>query len=180
MNFKVAHSIPGEVWWVLNDFISNNIDGLQGFAQCSILLNMEFERVFYKNDFASGAALLNIYMICESLKSCRELRINANLTRWRNKLGKSRSLWRLHLIRLWLFYHREPWAVQREIQRAKAWSKFLESITSVYHGIRWKWGHWRIHDVVFCVHHPPLRQRIGDKLLHCETLELCWGGCSYL
>lgn len=28
---------------------------------------MEFERVFYKNDFASGAALLNIYMICKFL-----------------------------------------------------------------------------------------------------------------
>jgi hypothetical protein len=26
---------------------------------------MEFERVFYKNDFASGAKLLNLYMICE-------------------------------------------------------------------------------------------------------------------
>ncbi|RDL39958.1 Beta-galactosidase [Venustampulla echinocandica] len=34
-----------------------------GFAQCSVLLNMEFERVFYKNNFASGATLLNIYMI---------------------------------------------------------------------------------------------------------------------
>jgi hypothetical protein len=39
---------------------------------------MEFERVFYKNDFASGAALLNIYMICESdttvllIKRCAE------------------------------------------------------------------------------------------------------------
>lgn len=34
-----------------------------GFDQCSVLLNMEFERVFYKNDFAAGAALLNLYMI---------------------------------------------------------------------------------------------------------------------
>lgn len=30
---------------------------------------MEFERVFYKNDFASGAALLNLYMICKFRKS---------------------------------------------------------------------------------------------------------------
>ncbi|EKD21737.1 uncharacterized protein L3040_004959 [Drepanopeziza brunnea f. sp. 'multigermtubi'] len=34
-----------------------------GFEQCSRLLNMEFERVFYKNDFASGVAILNLYMI---------------------------------------------------------------------------------------------------------------------
>jgi len=43
----------------------SNIDSQQGFAQCSILLNMEFERVFYKNSFAAGAALLNLYMICK-------------------------------------------------------------------------------------------------------------------
>jgi hypothetical protein len=47
----------------LHRFTANNI---QGFAQCAVLLNMEFERVFYKNDFAAGAALLNLYMICKS------------------------------------------------------------------------------------------------------------------
>lgn len=26
---------------------------------------MEFERVFYKNNFAAGVELLNIYMICK-------------------------------------------------------------------------------------------------------------------
>jgi len=30
---------------------------------------MEFERVFYKNDFAAGASLLNIYMICKSIEN---------------------------------------------------------------------------------------------------------------
>lgn len=40
-------------------------DKVQGFDQCAILLNMEFERVFYKNNFASGVELLNIYMICK-------------------------------------------------------------------------------------------------------------------
>ncbi|KAH8594370.1 glycoside hydrolase superfamily [Bisporella sp. PMI_857] len=33
-----------------------------GFAQCAELLNEEFERVFYKNNYASGVKLLNIYM----------------------------------------------------------------------------------------------------------------------
>jgi len=41
----------------------------KGFAQCSILLNNEFERVFYKNDFADAATLLNLYMICKFLPS---------------------------------------------------------------------------------------------------------------
>jgi hypothetical protein len=45
----------------LRRFTANTI---KGFAQCAVLLNMEFERVFYKNDFAAGAALLNLYMIC--------------------------------------------------------------------------------------------------------------------
>lgn len=34
-----------------------------GFEQCSILVNHEFERVFYKNNFASGVTIFNIYMV---------------------------------------------------------------------------------------------------------------------
>nr|POE72434.1 putative beta-galactosidase a [Quercus suber] len=33
-----------------------------GFAQCTELLNAQFERVFYKNDFSFGVTILNIYM----------------------------------------------------------------------------------------------------------------------
>lgn len=34
-----------------------------GFDQCSILLNMEFERVFYKNNYAAGVTIFNLYMV---------------------------------------------------------------------------------------------------------------------
>ncbi|KAF2496105.1 hypothetical protein BU16DRAFT_560944 [Lophium mytilinum] len=34
-----------------------------GFDQCSVLLNHEFERVFYKNDYSFGVTIFNIYMI---------------------------------------------------------------------------------------------------------------------
>ncbi|CAJ2501142.1 Uu.00g039950.m01.CDS01 [Anthostomella pinea] len=34
-----------------------------GFDQCAELLNYEFERVFYKNDFSFGVTILNLYMI---------------------------------------------------------------------------------------------------------------------
>lgn len=34
-----------------------------GFDQCSELLNHEFERVFYKNNYGFGITLLNIYMV---------------------------------------------------------------------------------------------------------------------
>ncbi|CAD0109214.1 unnamed protein product [Aureobasidium uvarum] len=33
-----------------------------GFAQCAELLNSEFQRVFYKNDFSFGVTIFNIYM----------------------------------------------------------------------------------------------------------------------
>jgi hypothetical protein len=33
-----------------------------GFAQCQELVNYEFQRVFYKNDFAQGVTILNLYM----------------------------------------------------------------------------------------------------------------------
>lgn len=52
-------------FYSLDEFQGGSFDpwGGLGYAKCSILLNMEFERVFYKNDFASGAALLSLYMI---------------------------------------------------------------------------------------------------------------------
>ncbi|TVY31741.1 putative beta-galactosidase A [Lachnellula subtilissima] len=52
-------------FYSLDEFQGGSFDpwGGLGFAQCSVLLNMEFQRVFYKNNFASGATLLNLYMI---------------------------------------------------------------------------------------------------------------------
>ena len=37
--------------------------GGSSFAKCTILLNEEFERVFYKNDFSFGVTIFNIYMV---------------------------------------------------------------------------------------------------------------------
>ncbi|KAJ5147104.1 hypothetical protein N7526_000456 [Penicillium atrosanguineum] len=37
--------------------------GGSSFASCAELLNNEFERVFYKNDFSFGVAFMNLYMI---------------------------------------------------------------------------------------------------------------------
>ncbi|KAK1992270.1 family 35 glycosyl hydrolase [Colletotrichum falcatum] len=37
--------------------------GGPGFEKCAALVNHEFERVFYKNNFAAGVAIFNIYMI---------------------------------------------------------------------------------------------------------------------
>jgi hypothetical protein len=34
-----------------------------GFNQCSVLLNNEFERVFYKNDYSFGVTIFNLYMV---------------------------------------------------------------------------------------------------------------------
>ncbi|KAG7135028.1 beta-galactosidase A like protein [Verticillium longisporum] len=36
--------------------------GDAGFENCALLLNMEFERVLYKNNYAVGATIFNIYM----------------------------------------------------------------------------------------------------------------------
>ncbi|KAH7363213.1 beta-galactosidase [Plectosphaerella cucumerina] len=36
--------------------------GNAGFENCALLLNMEFERVLYKNNYAVGATIFNIYM----------------------------------------------------------------------------------------------------------------------
>jgi beta-galactosidase GanA len=65
-SFHSTHEAQSpSTFYSLDEFQGGSFDpwGGLGFAQCSILLNMEFERVFYKNDFAAGAALLSIYMI---------------------------------------------------------------------------------------------------------------------
>ena len=39
--------------------------GGPGFAQCAELLDNEFERVFYKNNFGFQIAIMNLYMVRE-------------------------------------------------------------------------------------------------------------------
>lgn len=40
--------------------------GGYGFDQCGQLINHEQVRVFYKNMFASGVTIFNLYMVCHS------------------------------------------------------------------------------------------------------------------
>ncbi|KAF2089080.1 glycoside hydrolase family 35 protein [Saccharata proteae CBS 121410] len=51
--------------YALVEFQGGSFDpwGGLGFDQCSELLNYEFERVFYKNDYSFGVTILNLYMI---------------------------------------------------------------------------------------------------------------------
>ena len=37
--------------------------GGSSFTKCATLLNEQFERVFYKNDFSFGATIFNVYMV---------------------------------------------------------------------------------------------------------------------
>ncbi|KAL9089996.1 MAG: hypothetical protein Q9165_005525 [Trypethelium subeluteriae] len=50
--------------YAITEFQGGSFDpwGGLGFNQCAILLNSEFERVFYKNDFSFGVTIFNIYM----------------------------------------------------------------------------------------------------------------------
>lgn len=51
--------------YLIPEFQGGSFDppGGVGFEKCANLLNMEFERVFYKNNYASGITILNLYMI---------------------------------------------------------------------------------------------------------------------
>ena len=64
-NFRTLHlqqspSTP----YSLVEFQGGSFDpwGGSGFASCTALLNEQFERVFYKNDFSFGVTIFNIYM----------------------------------------------------------------------------------------------------------------------
>ena len=64
-NFTILHEQqnPGTPNSIV-EFQGGSFDpwGGASFAKCAILLNNEFERVFYKNNFASGATIFNVYM----------------------------------------------------------------------------------------------------------------------
>ncbi|UKZ81132.1 hypothetical protein TrVFT333_008902 [Trichoderma virens FT-333] len=58
-------SISPNTPFSLVEFQGGSFDpfGGWGFEQCSILVNHEFERVFYKNNYAAGVTIFNLYMI---------------------------------------------------------------------------------------------------------------------
>ncbi|CAC9893365.1 unnamed protein product [Aureobasidium pullulans] len=58
-----AEQSPSTPYSIL-EFQGGSFDpwGGLGFEQCSELLNSEFQRVFYKNDFSFGMTIFNIYM----------------------------------------------------------------------------------------------------------------------
>jgi len=64
-NFRELHLRQSPTTpYSLVEFQGGSFDpwGGLGFAQCSVLLNNEFERVFYKNDFSFGVTIINYYM----------------------------------------------------------------------------------------------------------------------
>lgn len=95
-----------------------------GFAQCSVLLNNEFERVFYKNDFSFGVTIINFYMVRHqksffgsvfaSVNDCSDL--------WWKQLGQPRPSRRIQFIRLRSRHYRGASDLAREIQRSEVLS----------------------------------------------------------
>ncbi|KAI9871392.1 MAG: hypothetical protein M1830_002959 [Pleopsidium flavum] len=51
--------------YTISEFQGGSFDpwGGSSFAKCAVLLNEQFERVFFKNDYSVAIAILNIYMI---------------------------------------------------------------------------------------------------------------------
>ena len=64
-NFRTLHLQQSPTTpYSLVEFQGGSFDpwGGSGFASCTELLNEQFERVFYKNDFSFGVTVFNIYM----------------------------------------------------------------------------------------------------------------------
>ena len=51
--------------YTISEFQGGSFDpwGGTGFEKCATLLNQEFERVFYKNNYAVGVTIFNLYMV---------------------------------------------------------------------------------------------------------------------
>ena len=65
-NFRMLHEEQSPTTpYSIVEFQGGSFDpwGGSGFTECTTLLNQEFERVFYKNDYSFGVTLFNIYMV---------------------------------------------------------------------------------------------------------------------
>lgn len=65
-NYRAKHlSQSPNTPYSIDEFQGGSFDpwGGHGFENCAELLNMEFERVFYKNNYAAGVTIFSIYMI---------------------------------------------------------------------------------------------------------------------
>jgi len=65
VNFRTLHLQQSPTTpYSLVEFQGGSFDpwGGSGFAKCTTLLNEQFERVLYKNDFSFGVTIFNIYM----------------------------------------------------------------------------------------------------------------------
>ena len=65
-NFRTLHLNQSPTTpYSLVEFQGGSFDpwGGSSFSKCTTLLNEEFERVFYKNDFSFGVTIFNIYMV---------------------------------------------------------------------------------------------------------------------
>ncbi|KJZ75914.1 hypothetical protein HIM_04738 [Hirsutella minnesotensis 3608] len=65
-NFRQLHMAQSPVTpFSLVEFQGGSFDPWGGYGpeQCAALVNHEFERVFYKNNYAAGVSIFNIYMI---------------------------------------------------------------------------------------------------------------------
>lgn len=61
LHMKQSASTPHTI----SEFQGGSFDpwGGSGFEKCTTLLNEQFERVFYKNNYATGMTIFNIYMV---------------------------------------------------------------------------------------------------------------------
>ena len=85
--------------YTISEFQGGSFDPWGGatFDKCTTLVNQEFERVFFKNDFSFGVTIFNVYMVCFALSLPLISRlIDADIRR--DQLGKSWSSRRLYLI----------------------------------------------------------------------------------
>ena len=77
-----------------------------GYDNCALLTNGDFERVYYKNNFAAAITILNLYLSSPSTQSMWKL-INLKVHDSRgNKLGSHVTPWWLCFVRLRLCHHR--------------------------------------------------------------------------
>lgn len=84
------------------DEADSNTRGGVGTEQCAALINEEFERIFYKMNYALKVTVMNIYMVRNPrlLKSVSyyESGLNALADIWGYELGQYWPLGRLYIL----------------------------------------------------------------------------------
>lgn len=118
--------------------------GGAGPEACAAMINQDFERVFYKQNYGLHTTFMNLYMVWRTsynVKSQHSLTPDIR----RNKLGEHWSSRRIYILRCWSSNQRRSNSDSREVLGIETPGKLSSRLASIFDSKSNARIHWQIH-----------------------------------